>query len=306
MKFATFHFEALDRYGLVIDENILDLTTAPAGVALPKDLETFIKVGEIVVEAAADLEQRALKGQMGRHLIPLSKVRLLAPFPHPHKNVFCVGRNYFKHALEGAKARGEELKLPSVPELFTKPPTAVIGPDDEIYYDSGVTTQVDYESELAVVIGKRGRNIARENAYDHVFGYTVVNDVSARDIQYAHGGQWFKGKALDGSCPMGPAIVHKSSVPNPHNLGIWLRLNGEVMQDANTGDMTFDIPSVIEILSRGLTLEPGDVISTGTPPGVGFAREPKVFLKPGDVVEAEVESIGVLRNTVGPDQNPDR
>ncbi|MEX2599841.1 MAG: fumarylacetoacetate hydrolase family protein [Dehalococcoidia bacterium] len=306
MRFATFDHDGRERYGLVVGENVLDLTAAPSTIKLPKDLETFIETGDVAFHAVERIHEYALKGQMDRHMVPLTKVRLRAPFSRPRKNVFCVGRNYFKHALEGAKARGEELNLPEVPELFTKPPTAVIGLDDEIYYDSRVSTSIDYESELALVIGKAGRNIQRENAYDHVFGYTVVNDVSARDIQYAHGGQWFKGKALDGSCPMGPVIVHKSEVPEPHNLRISLRLNGETMQDASTGDMTFDIPSIIEILSRGLTLEPGDIISTGTPPGVGFAREPKVFLKPGDVVEAEVEKIGVLRNTVGPDQNPDR
>ncbi|MEX2431294.1 MAG: fumarylacetoacetate hydrolase family protein [Dehalococcoidia bacterium] len=306
MKFATFTYEGRDRYGLVIDDKVLDFTSAPSDVKLPPDLQSFIEAGEVVLEAAVRLQEYAGKRQMDKHLIPLTAVRLRAPFPRPRKNVFCVGRNYFKHALEGAKARGEELKLPDVPELFTKPPSAVIGPGDEIEFDSRVSTDVDYESELAVIIGRAGKNIARENAYDHVFGYTVVNDVSARDVQYAHGGQWFKGKALDGSCPMGPVIVHKSQVADPHNLGIWLRLNGEVMQDANTGDMTFNIPAVIEILSRGLTLQPGDVISTGTPPGVGFARDPKVFLRPGDTVEAEVESIGVLRNTVGADQNPDR
>ncbi len=306
MKFATFTHEGRERYGIVLDENVLDLTSAPSGIKMPPDLLSFIEAGDVVFEGAVRLYDYARKGQMDKHLVPVADARLLAPFPRPRKNVFCVGRNYFKHALEGAKARGEELKLPEVPELFTKPPTSVIGPDDEIQFDSRVTTDLDYESELAVVIGKRGKNIPRENAYDHVFGYTVVNDVSARDIQYAHGGQWFKGKALDACCPMGPVIVHKSEVPDPHNLGIWLRLNGQVMQDANTGDMTFNIPAVIEILSRGLTLEPGDIISTGTPPGVGFARDPKVFMRPGDVVEAEVEKIGVLRNTVGADQNPDR
>lgn len=226
-------------------------------------------------------------------LVKLSQVKLNSPIPQPRKNVVMLGVNYREHVDEGAKARSLEIKYPEYPVFFTKPATSVIGHMGKVVHHRA-TEKLDWEVELAVVIGKRGRDIPKDKAYDYVFGYTVCLDMTARDLQRIHG-QWFKGKSLDTFCPIGPWIVHKSALPNPQQVRLICRVNGEVMQDGNTRDMIFDIPTTIESLSAGLTLEPGDIISTGTPSGVGFARVPPVFLKPGDKVEGEVEGIGTLQ-----------
>jgi 2-keto-4-pentenoate hydratase/2-oxohepta-3-ene-1,7-dioic acid hydratase in catechol pathway len=223
-------------------------------------------------------------------LRPLDRARLLSPIPRPTRNVFCVGRNYVEHAKE----RGAE--VPTVPVFFTKPPTAIVGPEAGVVHWP-VTQNLDYEVELAVVIGRRGRDIPRAKAYDHVFGYTVLNDITARDLQRKHA-QWFKGKSLDTFAPLGPWIVHKSALADPHALRITLRVNGEIRQEATTGDMVFRIEELIEVLSAGMMLEPGDILATGTPSGVGAGFVPPQWLKVGDVLEAEVEGIGVLRNRI--------
>ncbi len=220
----------------------------------------------------------------------LRRVRFLSPIPRPARNIFCVGRNYVEHAKE----RGAE--VPTVPVFFTKPPTAIVGHEAGVVHWP-VTQNLDYEVELAVVIGKRGRDIPRAKAYAYVFGYTVLNDVTARDLQRRHA-QWFKGKSLDTFAPVGPWIVHKSALADPHALRITLRVNGEVRQEATTADMVFRIEELIEVLSAGMTLEPGDILATGTPSGVGAGFVPPQWLKVGDVVEAEVEGIGVLRNRI--------
>lgn len=230
--------------------------------------------------------------------VALDEPQLLAPLPQPRRNIMCLGLNYVEHAKESAAARGRELKLPTIPLFFTKATNTVNGPFAAIPFDAAVSTQIDWEVELAVIIGRRGKNISAAEAMDYVFGYTVINDVSARDLQTAYGGQFFKGKSLDGSCPMGPWIVTADEVPDPHALTLSCRVNGVTKQESSTADMIFNIPTAIEFLSRGMTLEPGDMIATGTPSGVGFARTPPEFLKPGDVVECEVEGIGVIRNTV--------
>ena len=231
-------------------------------------------------------------------LIPLAKVRLLAPVPRPPKNVICVGMNYLEHAIESARARGQEYAPLAHPAFFTKAISAVTGPYDDIAYPAPLSEQMDWEVELAVVIGARGRDWTPEQVPAHIFGYTVVNDVSARDVQYYHGGQFFKGKSLDGFCPMGPWIVTADEVPDPQALRLTTRVNGVVKQDGTTHDMIFDIPHLLAELSQGMTLEPGDVIATGTPSGVGNGRTPKEFLRPGDVVEVTVDGIGALRNRV--------
>jgi 2-keto-4-pentenoate hydratase/2-oxohepta-3-ene-1,7-dioic acid hydratase in catechol pathway len=225
------------------------------------------------------------------------EIRWHAPSPRPMKNVFCVGRNFVAHAEEGARARGVAVKLPKVPMYFTKAPTSVIGAYDDVPFHQSATQQVDWEAELAVVIGMAGRNIRRDAALDHVFGYTIANDVTARDLQDLHG-QFFKGKSLDGSCPMGPVLVTADEFGDPHAKNISLRLNGVVKQQGNTRDMIFRIDVLIESLSQGLTLEPGDIIATGTPEGCGFARTPPEFMQPGDIMETEVEGIGVMRNRI--------
>jgi 2,4-diketo-3-deoxy-L-fuconate hydrolase len=229
--------------------------------------------------------------------IPRANVTLQAPLA-PHKNVFCVGRNYLAHAQEGARARGEtDLNLPSVPSFFTKAPTAVIGPDATLRLSSRVSAQYDWEAELAVIIGVRCKDVPEADALATIFGYTCLNDVTARDLQRAHQ-QWFKGKSLDATCPIGPWVVEAAAIPEPQRLAIALRVNGQTRQSSTTGAMIFSIARIIAELSKGMTLEPGDVIATGTPDGVGFAMDPPVFLKDGDVMEVEIEGIGVLRNSV--------
>jgi 2-keto-4-pentenoate hydratase/2-oxohepta-3-ene-1,7-dioic acid hydratase in catechol pathway len=228
--------------------------------------------------------------------LPLADVRLAAPV-RPAGNVICVGRNYLEHAKEGARALGRELKLPDVPTFFTKAPTAIADPGARLHLEAAVSQQYDWEGELAVVIGKRVKDVTEESAMDAVFGYTCLNDVTARDLQRAHG-QWFKGKSLDDTCPIGPWIVDTQEIPDPHRLHLTLRVNGERKQEANTEQMIFRIPAILASLTRGMTLEPGDVIATGTPDGVGFARTPPEFFRHGDVVEVEIQKIGTLRNAV--------
>lgn len=223
---------------------------------------------------------------------------LLAPIPAPRKNVFCVGRNYAEHIAEGEKAQSIKIGITDHPVYFTKPPTSIVAPDGDVLIFPAVSEAVDYEVELAIVIGKPGRNIAKADAYDHIYGYTILNDITARDVQRRHGGQYFKGKGLDGSCPLGPWIVTADKVADPHNLSIKLSVNGETRQDGRTSDMIFDIPTLIASLSEGLTLEPGDIIATGTPSGVGYAMDPPCFLKAGDTVVCEISEIGTLSNTV--------
>lgn len=221
----------------------------------------------------------------------------LAPPVHPRKNVFCVGRNYLEHAKEGARVSGRELKLPEVPTFFSKSTTAIAAPGATLEFESRVSKEMDWEGELAVVIGSRIKDATEENAMQAVFGYTCLNDITARDLQRAHL-QWLKGKSLDNSCPIGPWIVGADEISDPHALEIGLRVNGARKQHANTDQMIFRIPRIIAELSKGMTLEPGDVIATGTPDGVGFARTPPEFFQDGDVVEIEIQKIGILRNTI--------
>ncbi|MEB4590851.1 fumarylacetoacetate hydrolase family protein [Candidatus Thiothrix sp. Deng01] len=229
--------------------------------------------------------------------VDAASIRLLAPIPRPRKNVMCLGLNYLEHAEETANQVGRTGKAPTYPIVFTKCPTSVTGPEAEIPFDPDTCSQLDWEAELGVVLGKGGKKIAREAALAHVFGYTVINDLSARDIQLNHK-QYFLGKSIDGGCPMGPYIVTADEIADPQQLAIACRVNGVTKQSSNTRHMIFDVASIIAWLSRGMTLEAGDVIATGTPSGVGFVREPPEFLRPGDVVECEVEKVGVLRNVI--------
>jgi 2-keto-4-pentenoate hydratase/2-oxohepta-3-ene-1,7-dioic acid hydratase in catechol pathway len=224
-------------------------------------------------------------------------VTLLAPIPRPRKNVMCLGLNYLEHAEETANQIGRTGKAPQYPIVFTKCPTSVIGHEATIPFDADTCSQLDWEAELGVVLGKGGKKISRETALAHVFGYTVINDVSARDIQLNHK-QYFLGKSLDGGCPMGPWIVTADEIADPQALSIACRVNGVTKQASSTRNMIFDVATIIAWLSRGMTLEAGDVIATGTPSGVGFVREPPEYLLPGDVVECEVAGVGVLRNVI--------
>ena len=230
--------------------------------------------------------------------IMLNKALLKAPIPRPGKNVFCVGWNYLEHFEEGGAKLEDKRELPTWPVFFSKAPTAVNGPYDVIPFDANVSTQLDWEVELGVIIGKGGKNISEADAMSHVFGYTVINDVTWRDIQRRHGGQWDKGKSLDGTCPMGPCIVTADALDHT-NLRLICRVSGVTKQDSNTKHLYFKLPRLIHDLSLGQTLEPGDIISSGTPEGVGFARTPPEFMKAGDLLETEIEGIGVMRNPVG-------
>lgn len=231
--------------------------------------------------------------------LALSDVRLTSPLPSPTRNIYAVGWNYLEHFEEGAALRGPGgAEPPEHPVFFTKAVGTMNGPFDPIPYDAKVSTMIDWECELAVIIGKKGRNIAEANAMEHVFGFCVINDTTARDIQQKkHGGQWFKGKSLDGHGPMGPWIVPAAAV-DYDNLHLLTRVNGVVKQDYSTKAMYFKVPRIVSELSLGLELVPGDVIATGTPPGIGYARKPPEFLKPGDVMESEIVGLGTLRNEI--------
>ena len=299
MKLATFDKNGAPALGIVDGTQILDLAAAAKKASvtgIPGTMVELIASGPGVLQKVRDVAAKADTSDASLWR-KLEGTRLLAPLGRPTKNVFCVGRNYKLHIEEGARARGREPTYPPVPEFFSKPPTAVVGHEDEVRLDPNLTKQFDWEVEFALVIGKGGRDLVRGKALEAVFGYTVFNDVTARDLQAAHG-QWFKGKGLDTTAPIGPWIVTADEFGDPSGHRITLRLNGKTMQDSNTSDLLFDCDEILASLSHGLTLEPGDVIATGTPSGVGFGMVPQVFLKDGDVMEAEVEGIGVLRNTV--------
>jgi 2-keto-4-pentenoate hydratase/2-oxohepta-3-ene-1,7-dioic acid hydratase in catechol pathway len=297
MKYVTFSlgFDPAPRLGLLRGDAIVDLRTAAPHLwpDAPTTLADLIQRGPDAWKRMADIGAEATSAHS--HLA--STVQWHAPIPRPAKNVFCLGRNYAAHAKESAQARGQEMKIPTVPVIFTKAPTTVTGPFEDVAVDRQATQQVDWEVELGVVIGRSGRNIAKAEALDYVFGYTVINDLSARDLQQQHM-QWFKGKSLDGFCPMGPVVVTADEFGDPQRKRLQLRVNGVTKQDGSTADMIFPVDVIIESLSKGLTLEAGDVIATGTPEGVGMGRTPPEFLQHGDVVETEVEGIGLLRNRI--------
>ncbi|WP_404614491.1 fumarylacetoacetate hydrolase family protein [Caballeronia udeis] len=279
------------------EDRVVDIASASAllHIALPfdpTDMVSLISAGAPAQAVLEDILRRAPDD------LPLDAATLHAPIPRPRKNVFCVGWNYLEHFAEGEKIRPHVKDMPAFPTFFTKAPTTVTGPFDTVPYFADISAQLDWEVELAVVIGTGGRDIAKERAMEHVFGYTALNDITWRDIQRRHGQQWFKGKSLDGTCPMGPWIVTRDAL-DPAGLDLSCRVNRAVKQSSNTRSMYFDIPTIIAELSLGLTLEPGDVIATGTPPGVGHARTPPEFMKPGDVMETEVSGIGTMRNPIG-------
>lgn len=231
--------------------------------------------------------------------VSLSDVMLEAPLPRPDRNIFCVGKNYFDHAHEFSKSGFDSSAakgaVPSEPIIFSKVPDCVVGPDADVLIDAAVSEAIDYEAELAVIIGKGGRGISKADAMQHVWGYTIVNDVTARDLQGRYS-QWIVGKSQDTFCPMGPWAVTRDELDISDTL-IRCTVNGELRQDSNTGLLIFDIPTIIATISAGVTLKPGDVIATGTPAGVGIGFEPPKYLRPGDVVEVEIDGIGKLKNT---------
>lgn len=271
--------------------------------------ERFWPIAELVPGFAGDLvDLIANYDQVKSQLVPkgegrpLSGARLLAPIDKPRRNILCVGKNYAEHAVEFSKSgfdssakEGEH--APEAPVVFTKAFTSIIGPGDAIPPHTGVVKQLDYEAELTVVIGRAGRGIKKADALKHVFGYTIVNDVTARDLQKLHR-QWFLGKSLDGFCPMGPYLVTADEL-DAAKLDVKCWINGELRQNANTSQLIFDIPTLIETISAGIELLPGDLIATGTPAGVGIGFNPPKFLQSGDAIRIEIQDIGVLENTVG-------
>jgi 2-keto-4-pentenoate hydratase/2-oxohepta-3-ene-1,7-dioic acid hydratase in catechol pathway len=300
MRYATFSLAAdtQPRLGVVRDDTLIDVHALLSADGLPRTLAELISQGRDSWDRLAHLIKQALGATPPASAVYRGDaVRLHPPTGRPTKNVVCLGLNYISHAKESAQARGREFKIPEAPVFFTKAPTSVTGPTDPIPWDPSVTAQLDYEAELGVVIGIPGKDIPRARALDHVFGYTIINDVSARDLQKTHL-QWFKGKSLDGFCPVGPVVVTADEFGDPQSKEISLRVNGVEKQHSTTANMIFAVDVIIESLSRGLTIEAGDLIATGTPEGVGLARTPQEFLQDGDLVETEVEGIGVMRNRV--------
>jgi len=293
MKLVRYAYEATVEVGLVAGDLILRLSTAASPDLCLHDVIDVVKGGPALLER---LRAAAASGDLAK--IPLSSATLLAPIVAAPRNVFCVGLNYLDHVAEGDRWR--KLAAPrtiETPHFFTKPPSTITAPSGAIPHWIGVTVELDYEVELALIIGRPGRNIRAEAAFEHVFGYCVANDVSARDLQRRHG-QWFKGKALDGSLPLGPWVVTRDEIPDPAALELTLEVNGERRQHARVSEMIFDIPTLIAQLSAGLRLEAGDIVLTGTPSGAGFAMSPPRFLREGDRVVSTISGIGTLDNTV--------
>ncbi len=297
----------------LVTYQMLDTTELKPGILVSKDqvldivAETGARKSAVSVSTMLDIIRggaptmallREIAAAPKTDPILLNKALLKAPIPRPRKNIFCVGWNYLDHFHEGGNMLKDDRELPQYPVFFSKTPTSVNGPYDVIPFDASISTQLDWEVELGVIIGTHGKNIAEADAMQHIFGYTVINDVTWRDIQRRHGGQWMKGKSLDGTCPMGPCIVTADEI-DPTNLDIECRVSGVIKQKSNTKHLYFKIPRLIHDLSEGMTLEAGDIISTGTPEGVGFARTPPEWMKPGDLLETEIKGIGVMRNPVG-------
>jgi 2-keto-4-pentenoate hydratase/2-oxohepta-3-ene-1,7-dioic acid hydratase in catechol pathway len=286
------------RLGVIVDDMAVDVAKlgAACGIDLPKTMLEFIDMSTPALNALKKLVDRNKADWPPRVAVPLSNVTILAPIPRPRKNIFGIGLNYVEHVAESNKALDTASDLPKQPVIFSKPPTAVIGPHEPIQHNSAITKQLDWEVELAVVIGRTARRVSVDDALKCVFGYSVMNDISSRDNRRA--GQWIYSKGQDSYAPFGPCIVTADDIADPHNLDLWLTVNGQEKQRSNTRFLLFNIPTLIADISAGMTLEPGDIISTGTPSGVGAGRNPQEWLWPGDVVEACVEGIGRLRNPV--------
>ena len=281
MRLITYTTGNDGRLGALRDDQVVDLASASGG-KLPSDMASFLEVGDAAFELAKEIVGEA------EPIAPLSAVSLLAPVPSPSK-IVAIGLNYMDHCRE----TGHE--PPESPVIFSKFPTSVIGPGEAIRWAPSLTKKVDYEVELAVVLGRAARRISAADALDYVAGYTIGNDVSARDLQFGDG-QWVRGKSLDTFCPLGPYLVTRDEIPDPGNLALRCSVNGVILQDSTTAELIFDVPHLIEFITAAFTLLPGDVILTGTPHGVGVSREPPIFLKDGDTVSLEIEGLGQLTN----------
>lgn len=299
MKLATFtHKDSTPKIGILNNDTILDLETFghKHNENFPKTMLDLIDLGLDEVKRIAEIIKTSSENAIASSSIPMSEVKLLAPIPKPRKNIIGIGLNYTEHVAESARTLDTTGKLPQKPIIFSKPPTAVTATNTSILLNKKLTQQLDWEVELAVVIGKKGKYVAKEDAMDYVFGYTVINDISARDCRRE--GQWIVSKGQDTFAPMGPFLVTKDEIENPHNLNLSLKLNGIEKQNSNTKFLLFNINDLIEDLSTVFTIEPGDIIATGTPSGVGAGRNPQEWMWDGDVVEATVEGIGTIVNTV--------
>jgi 2-keto-4-pentenoate hydratase/2-oxohepta-3-ene-1,7-dioic acid hydratase in catechol pathway len=290
MRFISFCEAGRARTGVMVDGGAIDL--ADLNLSETVDLIDVIHGGPACLSAIAAAVSGAPEA-----IRPLEGLALLAPVPGAGKNIFCIGRNYLGHVQEGYRARGVAVDVPQAPQIFTKPRTALAAAGEELRFEKCISDRMDYEGELGVIIGKDGRNIAPGEAFDHIFGYTVINDVTARDLQRRHD-QWFKGKGLDQSCPMGPWIVTRDEVADIQAADIRTIVNGEVRQSARISQMIFDIPTILSELSKGMTLHAGDIIATGTPEGVGYAMETPQFLADGDIVTVTISGVGELTNRI--------
>jgi 2-keto-4-pentenoate hydratase/2-oxohepta-3-ene-1,7-dioic acid hydratase in catechol pathway len=286
MKLVTYETKGKYNIGVIVEDRILDLNKA---MGTNHDMVSFLETGV----KGLGLVKDAIKDAKTSNMYRLEDVKLAAPIPRTRKNIVCLGLNYAEHVKEGAS--GAVRPLPKHPIYFTKPPTSITGPYDPVIYHKAIT-RLDYEVELAFVIGKKGINIPKEKVYDHIAGYMVFQDISARQLQSQHL-QWYRGKSLDTFAPMGPYLVTPDEVGDPMDLDIWCKVNGETRQSANTSDLIFDLKTIVSTLSDGITLEVSDVFATGTPSGVGSAH-PLGLLKVGDIIESGIEKIGILRNEV--------
>lgn len=300
MRLVTYRasIEAEARLGAIAGDLVVDLEMLgdATGVPLPSTMLEFIDLGPNAVTVASELISSAEGLFPIGTAVPLANVKLLAPIPRPRKNIFGIGLNYTEHVAESAKSLDTSTELPRQPVIFSKPPTTVCGPGDAIVHNAKITQQLDWEVELAAVIGTTAKGVAREDALKHVFGYTVLIDMSARDCRRA--GQWIYSKGQDTFAPMGPCIVTADEIPDPQTLDLTLSVNGVQKQSSNTAFMLFKVDELIADISQGITLEPGDIIATGTPAGVGAGMDPQEWVWPGDVIEAEVAGIGRLRHPV--------
>jgi 2-keto-4-pentenoate hydratase/2-oxohepta-3-ene-1,7-dioic acid hydratase in catechol pathway len=285
MKLVSFKHSGARKPGLLVGNDIIDLAEAGCSGGRHGDLMEIVRGGDRALEEVRSLARSR------RAAIPAASVQLCAPIQEPGK-IVGIGLNYVDHCREA------NLKVPDVPVLFGKFPNSVVGPDEDIVFDRSVCTEVDYEVELGVVIGATARRVSEAQALDHVAGYAVAHDVSARDLQFSGAQQWDHGKSVDTFCPWGPWLVTRDEIPDPQKLDMRLLLNGQQMQTSNTSNMIFSVAQLIAFVSRSITLEPGDLIVTGTPFGVGFSRKPPVYLKDGDECVLEIEGLGTLRNRV--------
>ncbi|WP_439568265.1 fumarylacetoacetate hydrolase family protein [Sphingopyxis sp.] len=299
MRFVTYRtIETEPRLGLLHDGLVVDVEYFGDAIGhdLPSTMLDFIDLGPVALRFLQEAVAAAATADLVGTALPEGNVTLLAPIPRPRKNIFGIGLNYTEHVAESARSLDTSNELPKQPVIFSKPPTAVVAWNDPICHNAKVTQQLDWETELAVIIGSTARHVAEAGALNHVFGYTVINDVSARDCRRA--GQWIVSKGQDSFAPMGPCIVTADEIGDPHNLNILTHVNGVEKQNSNTRFMLFNVPQLIADISSVMTLEPGDIIATGTPAGVGAGRDPQEFMWPGDVVECTVEGIGTLRNPI--------